>query len=114
MSIGLLFTLTVSISRMFIIKFTLEPSHAYSILLLPQILEGISFTFIVPASLEFTIAQSPVHSRGVMVGIWYASWGVGYFFSSALRFLFQCQNENICIDYCYCCFYNSGCLCGNG
>ena len=101
MSIGLLFTLTVSISRMFIIKFTLEPSHVYSILLLPQILEGISFAFIVPASLEFTIAQSPVHSRGVMVGIWYASWGVGYFFSSALRFLFQCQNESTCINFYY-------------
>ena len=101
MSIGLLFMLTVSISRMFIIKFTLEPSHVYSILLLPQILEGISFAFIVPASLEFTIAQSPVYSRGVMVGIWYASWGVGYFFSSAVSFLFQCQNETLCSEFYY-------------
>ena len=101
MSIGLLFMLTVSISRMFIINFTLEPSHVYSILLLPQILEGISFAFVIPASLEFTIAQSPVHSRGVMVGIWYASWGVGYFFSSAVRFLFHCQNENLCSIFYY-------------
>ena len=44
-------------------------------------LSGISFALIFPTSLEFTIAQSPHEMRGLMVGLWYAAFGVGYIFS---------------------------------
>uniref|UniRef100_A0A1X7TFB2 Uncharacterized protein n=1 Tax=Amphimedon queenslandica TaxID=400682 RepID=A0A1X7TFB2_AMPQE len=45
----------------------------------------------IPISLEFTVAQSPVHMRGVMVGLWYASWGIGYLIIAMLKFPFDCE-----------------------
>ena len=66
-----------------------------------EILSGISYFLINPALLEFTIAQSPMHSRGMMVGVWYGSWAIGYIFSSCIRYPFKCQNQYICSDFYY-------------
>ena len=66
-----------------------------------EILSGISYFLINPALLEFTIAQSPMHSRGMMVGVWYGSWAIGYIFSSCIRYPFKCQNQYVCSDFYY-------------
>uniref|UniRef100_A0A1X7V3D8 Major facilitator superfamily (MFS) profile domain-containing protein n=1 Tax=Amphimedon queenslandica TaxID=400682 RepID=A0A1X7V3D8_AMPQE len=66
-----------------------------------EILSGVSYFLINPALLEFTIAQSPMHSRGMMVGVWYSSWAIGYIFSSCIRYPFKCQNHYLCSDFYY-------------
>ena len=66
-----------------------------------EILSGISYFLINPVLLEFTIAQSPMHSRGMMVGVWYSSWAIGYMFSSCIRYPFKCQNHYLCSDFYY-------------
>uniref|UniRef100_A0A1X7TU67 Uncharacterized protein n=1 Tax=Amphimedon queenslandica TaxID=400682 RepID=A0A1X7TU67_AMPQE len=53
-------------------------------------------------SLEFTVAQSPVHMRGVMVGLWYvACWGIGYLINSFLKFPFACESQSLCTSFYY-------------
>ena len=98
-SIGLIFALAAEVTKLIIIKF-IWTTHSFAIIV-PQILEGITFVFIVPASLEFTIAQTPIQMRGVMVGGWTASWGIGYLLSSIIRFQFHCQDKPICSSYYY-------------
>ena len=70
-------------------------------MIVPQILHGSSFILFFPVSLEFTVAQSPVHMRGVMVGLWYASWGIGYLISAMLKFPFNCESQYICTSFYY-------------
>ena len=62
---------------------------------------GLAYVLINPVSLEFTVAQSPVHSRGVMVGVWYASWEVGSTLSICINFIFDCHNQDICPNFYY-------------
>ena len=62
---------------------------------------GLAYVLINPVSLEFTVAQSPVHSRGVMVGVWYASWEVGATLSFWIAFLFDCHNQDLCSSFYY-------------
>uniref|UniRef100_A0A1X7VPM4 Uncharacterized protein n=1 Tax=Amphimedon queenslandica TaxID=400682 RepID=A0A1X7VPM4_AMPQE len=58
---------------------------------------GQMFTILtLTTSLEFTIAQSPVNMRGVMVGMWFASLGCGYLFNINIKYLFHCHNEYLC------------------
>uniref|UniRef100_A0A1X7UKY2 Major facilitator superfamily (MFS) profile domain-containing protein n=1 Tax=Amphimedon queenslandica TaxID=400682 RepID=A0A1X7UKY2_AMPQE len=66
-----------------------------------QILVGISYVLVNPVSLEFIVAQSPVQTRGVMVGIWYASWQIGIILSRFIAFLFHCGHQNICLNLYY-------------
>ena len=40
-----------------------------TLLFIPQTIQGLSFILLYPVSLEFTVAQSPVHMRRVMVGL---------------------------------------------
>ena len=54
-----------------------------------------------PVSLEFTVAQSPVHMRGVMIGLWYTIWGIGILFNTITKFPFHCQNQYICTNFYY-------------
>ena len=55
-----------------------------------------------PVSLEFTVAQSPVHMRGVMVGLWYAaSWAFGYLINTIVKFSFNCESQYICTSFYY-------------
>ena len=100
MSIGLVFSLaTVAVdAAIFNSTFLKENSI---LLLLPHFLHSISFIFLNPVSLEFTVAQSPVHMRGVMVGLWYASWGAGYLLNSIIKFPFKCEDEYLCTSFYY-------------
>ena len=105
--IGLVFSLFVLISRTIAFKLyfnkdmTAKPPHYNSSLFIPQVLVGIAFTLVIPSSLEFTIAQTPVHMRGVMVGLWLASLGIGYLIKIGLAFPFQCQSQYICTSMYY-------------
>uniref|UniRef100_A0A1X7SJL7 Uncharacterized protein n=1 Tax=Amphimedon queenslandica TaxID=400682 RepID=A0A1X7SJL7_AMPQE len=69
-------------------------------LLVSKILLSLTYSLIVPASLEFTVAQSPVHMRGVMVGLWYAFWGIGCFNNIIFKVFFGCY-ELICTSFYY-------------
>ena len=80
---------------------TLNLLYSSKILLLPQVLNAFTFAFLSPASLEFTIAQSPVHMRGVMVGIWFAAMGFGFLFNINIKYLFGCENQYLCTNYYY-------------
>ena len=98
---GLFFSLTTVLSKFIIFLF--EASDATnailfttSWLIIPQILYGIAFALIIPATLEFTVAQSPVQMRGIMVGMWLASMGVGYLINVNPKYFFHCENEFIC------------------
>ena len=42
---------------------------SYKFTIVSQVLYGISFALILPTSLEFTIAQSPIEMRGLLVGL---------------------------------------------
>ena len=66
-------------------------SHKFTIV--SQVLYGISFALILPTSLEFTIAQSPIEMRGLLVGLWYAARGVGYIFTINSEYLFMCEKD---------------------
>ena len=80
---------------------TCHTLYVNKLLFLPQILEGLAFVFILPATIEFTVAQCPVHMRGVMVGMWLASIGFGYALNISLKYPFGCHNEFICPSYYY-------------
>ena len=69
---------------------------SYKAVVVPQILYGIAYAFIIPSSLEFTIAQCPHEMRGVLVGLWYAADGFGYFINVSGKYLFSCQGERHC------------------
>ena len=43
---------------------------SYKGVIIPLILYGIAFAFILPTSLEFAIVQSPHKMRGLMTGLW--------------------------------------------
>ena len=104
-TVGLIFSLAVVISKFILFKVKGEQIddtlYDSKLLLIPQIFLGISFFLVVPTSLEFTIAQTPVHMRGVMVGLWLASLGIGYLIKIGLAFPFQCQSQHICTSMYY-------------
>ena len=58
-----------------------------SLLIIQQVLLGISYFLIFPTAFEFTVAQSPEHMRGMMVGVCYSSLGIGSIFSRTLLIL---------------------------
>uniref|UniRef100_A0A1X7VGP5 Major facilitator superfamily (MFS) profile domain-containing protein n=1 Tax=Amphimedon queenslandica TaxID=400682 RepID=A0A1X7VGP5_AMPQE len=73
MGAGILFGLCCCISQLLVQQLT-----SYELLLITeQVLLGISLFLIYPTSLEFTVAQSPEHMRGMMVGFCYTSLGIG-------------------------------------
>ena len=65
----------------------------YSTLLyfIPVICDGVSYYLIITSSIEFTVAQSPVHMRGLLIGIWYMFWGIGTMAKFNLHYTLQCQ-----------------------
>ena len=98
---GQVLAILTLLSKFFILLFFQNHVEAFipfssKMMLLPQIFLGFTFAILFPASLEFTIAQSPVHMRGVMVGIWFASLGCGYIFNINIKYLFDCHNEYLC------------------
>ena len=104
MSVGIFLAFIVIISKGII--FVIERSHhdinyIGKLLFFPQTIQAFSYVLLYPVSLEFTVAQSPVHMRGVMVGLWYASWGFGYLISAMLKFPFNCESQYICTSFYY-------------
>ena len=95
---GLVLALVVLISYLIMFNFSTDTSK---FMLIPQITLGASYVLMISASLEFTIAQSPVHMRGVMVGMWFASLGVGYLISFVTALLFHCQDDSSCTSFYY-------------
>ena len=73
---------------------------SYKAVIIPRILSGIVYAFIVPTSLEFTIAQCPHEMRRFLVGLWYAAFGLGYLVSFIGKYLFNCQGETLCQHLC--------------
>ena len=74
---------------------------SYKAVVVPQILYGIAYAFILPTSLEFTIAQCPHEMRGFLVGLWYAANSFGDFINVSGKYLFTCQGERHCQNLYY-------------
>ena len=74
MCFGLVLVLITVLTKVIIFNFEDSQSdmaYAGKLFYVSQTLQGLSFTLVYAVSLEFTVAQSPVHTRGVMVGLWY-------------------------------------------
>ena len=62
---------------------TVCPSFAkhdnlFLLLILPQILNGLSYLLVFMTVIEFICAQSPHMMKGLLIGIWYASFSIKY------------------------------------
>uniref|UniRef100_A0A1X7U214 Major facilitator superfamily (MFS) profile domain-containing protein n=1 Tax=Amphimedon queenslandica TaxID=400682 RepID=A0A1X7U214_AMPQE len=105
MSVGIFLAFIVTVSK--VIIFVIERSHSdinsfRKLLFIAQTIQSISFILFYPVSLEFTVAQSPVHMRGVMVGLWYAtSWRFANFINTILQFPFDSESQYICTSFYY-------------
>uniref|UniRef100_A0A1X7T8A5 Uncharacterized protein n=1 Tax=Amphimedon queenslandica TaxID=400682 RepID=A0A1X7T8A5_AMPQE len=105
MSIAIFLAFIVTVFK--VIIFVIERSHPETnhfsrLVFIPQTIQGISFILFYPVSLEFTVAQSPVHMRGVMVGLWYViAWELGYLNSNIAKFPFNCESQYICTSFYY-------------
>ena len=105
-SVGLLFSFASLLSKMIVFVYyqkdvMFDTPFINPVLLVPQLLEGITFLFIFPVSLEFIIAQSPGHMRGMMIGMWLASVGIGSLININLKYPFDCHNVYLCTSYYY-------------
>ena len=106
MSVGIFLAFIVTVVSKVII-FYIERLHPDinnfgKLLFIPQTIQGLTFILLYPVSLEFTVAQSPVHMRGVMVGLWYAiSWGFGHLINIIIKFPFDCESQYICTSFYY-------------
>ena len=74
---------------------------SYKSFIVPQILYGIAYAFILSTSLEFAIAQCPHEMRGFLVGLWNAAFGVGFLITFSVKYPFSCQGEIHCQNLCY-------------
>ena len=100
--VGLVFALATTLSYAIIFKHKMNNlSYFIDLFLIPQVLFGVAFALVSAVSLEFTIAQSPVQMRGMMVGLWLASFGVGYFININAKYPFGCDNNSICPSFYY-------------
>uniref|UniRef100_A0A1X7U2N1 Major facilitator superfamily associated domain-containing protein n=1 Tax=Amphimedon queenslandica TaxID=400682 RepID=A0A1X7U2N1_AMPQE len=54
----------------------------------PYILYAISYSLVFITSLEFVIAQSPYHMRGLLVGLWYVNVSLGLLVGENLNFIY--------------------------
>ena len=48
------------------------------LLVVPQILQGLSFLLVFMSAIEFICAQAPLRLKGLLIGLWYASLSVHY------------------------------------
>ena len=98
--LGLVFALATTLSYVVILKYQSNTLLYFNdLLLIPQILFGVAFALIFPMSLKFTIAQSPVEMRGMMVGMSFASFGVGYLININTKYPFGCNNNSTCPSF---------------
>ena len=99
MSVGIFLTFIVTVSKVIIF---VNPDINSVASLIVQAVLGISYVLLYPVSLEFTVAQSPVHMRGVMVGLWYvASCGISFLINIIIKFPFDCESQYICSSIYY-------------
>ena len=68
----------------------------YKWLLIPHITFGCALFLVVATALEFTVAQSPKQMRGLMVGLCYASSGIGIVVSDGLTLVFISSKLHSC------------------
>ena len=105
MSFGIFLAFIVTVSKVIIFVIERSPPDINKfapLLFIPQTIQGLTFILLYPVSLEFTVAQSPVHMRGMMVGLWYAtSLGIGYLINVVVKFPFGCESQYICTSFCY-------------
>ena len=104
MSVGifLAFIVTVSKVSIFVIERSPDINNIGKLLFVPKTILSFSYVLLYPVSLEFTVAQSPVHMRGVMVGLWYAtSFGLGFLINTIFKFPFNCESQYICTSFYY-------------
>ena len=102
--VGLVFSLFTTIYSVIMLAFkdhSLFDTSSYKVVIVSEVLYGIAFALILPISLEFTIAQSPQETRGLMVGLWYASHGVGYVININSKYLFACEEKTTCQNLYY-------------
>ena len=105
MSVGIFLAFIVTVSK--VIIFVIERSHPdinniVKMLFVPKTILSFSYILLYPVSLEFTVAQSPVHMRGVMVGLWYVtSCGISFLISAIIKFLFNCESQYLCTSFYY-------------
>ena len=66
----------------------------YHWVLFPEIFSGIGFGMTFCVFLEFTVAQSPGHMRGLMIGVFYGTGGIALIFSTTLNLPFGYINTN--------------------
>ena len=102
--LGLVFALSAQLY--YVILFSCKQflhlnTTSYKAIIVPEILFGISFGLILPTSLEFTIAQSPHEMRGLMVGMWFAAFAIGFAVNINGKFPFKCDNDIICQNLFY-------------
>ena len=50
----------------------------FILLLIPYLLQGLSFLLVFMAALEFICAQAPLRLKGLLIGIWYALLAINY------------------------------------
>ena len=58
--------------------------NLFLLLILPQILHGLAYLLVFMTGLEFIRAQAPYTMKGLLIGIWYASFSIKYFTDGVL------------------------------
>ena len=104
MSVGIFLAFIVTVSKViiFVIERYPDINKIGKLLFIPKTILSSCYVLLYPASVKFTVAQSPVHMRGVMVGLWYAtSCGLGFLISAMLKFPFNCESQYICTSFYY-------------
>ena len=100
--LGLVFALAITLSDVVIFKSQRNIlSYFNDLLLIPQILYGVAVALTFPAYLEFTIAQSPIQMREMVVGMWFASLEVSYLININTKYPYGCDNNSVCPNFYY-------------
>ena len=79
----------------------LTDSYLFNLLLIPQIIEGLSMLFVFMTMLEFICAQAPQTVKGLLIGIWYAMLSIQYIGINSVNFALKGSiNSNELCMYC--------------
>ena len=75
-------------------------------MIIPDLFYGISYVLVFPTSLEFVIAQFPHEMRSLLVGLWYAAYGLVYFIEINGKYPFNCKDVKYLFLCCEKCSYS--------
>ena len=64
-------------------------SSIFSWILVPQILHSLSSVLVFMTALEFICAQAPLRMKGLLIGVWYASFVLRYLMNVADEYLYK-------------------------